>query len=175
MSQIFDNSYKSVKNISAATLKVTWWINNSSGSASDLPMFMTGVNIRYQRGVSPMYVLNTDNGNDTQLNIVGRPSGDLTVSSIVAAYKSDLEAFLAAVGVTCANEKNSVSMRLSPIAGTCSDAMYSYTIKGVLLNSVNVSMQSGAVAMVTDQLSFTFLDLSLSAPVKQTESVTTTL
>ena len=172
--QIFDNSYKNVRNISATAMRAEWYISKGGNgttttvSASQLPMYMTGINIAYQRGVTPMYVLNAGGSSDTQLNLIGRPAGSLTVSSVVSAYQSDLAAFLKAVGVTCSDESNTVCIKLSPIAGTCSrNAMYSYLMRGVLLNGLNVSIQGGAVAMITDSLSFTFLDLTLEPPTSK--------
>lgn len=163
--QIFDNAYQSTRTLSAATMKAIWYYTLPGGSQGPvqergLPMFMTGVIIDYNRSVSPMYVLNPAEGNvDTQLNLISRPAGTLQVGSIITADQKGLRDFINAVGVTCSTESNSVNIKLEPVSGKCGGVMHSYILMGVVLGGMRITVQSGAVATITDQLTFSFVDL----------------
>lgn len=181
MAQVFDNAYTSVKNIVIDGLLVTWEENNSSSSPESgtgiiFPLLLTGVQIQYQRQAVPYNTLNIGQNGSRLLQIMGRPTGIMTVQSAIGSAEDDssLDTFLAAAGRTCGK---GVKMYMSPTQdgstgryggvdedlNNCLESGMKYVITGAFLTQFNVSAQAGQGQItIADSLSFAFTSMYVS-------------
>lgn len=153
--KIFNSIYQQTENLSAQGALLTW---TGNGSGGNLPILIEGLQVDYRRGVQPMYPINpTASGTYKKLNIIGSPSGSMSCTGLVTRDIANMQAFLRAVSKECTDD--TVTFHIRPFASAdCPSPNIRYTITGLLLVSIGLTIQGGEVATVQQPLQFTFTE-----------------
>ncbi len=167
MPDLFHNPYKKTETWTAQGAIVNYGTGDKANSA--IPLYMTNIQINYQRAVSALYPINVTKVDDaTKVNITGAPRGTLSIGSIYSPNMQNMKAFLDAIAKHCKTTKEAVTMTFRPFGSACTKGSSNnlITIKGVELESIGFSIQGGEIAIVNipTNYSFTSLDWNTEAP-----------
>lgn len=159
---IFNNSIRSTETITAQSARVLWGTGGSAANA--VPLYMLGLTIQYQQASTPMYPLYSASGEGMKLIIKGAAEGTLTCQGMVVKSTSALMAFLKAVSKDCKGTGDEVTMSVFPFGSGCNGDFNQakYTLNGVDLNALTLSIQAGQVAQINHSLQFTFSGLQIN-------------
>lgn len=162
MSDIFNSPYKSTESYTAAGATLTW--SHGSKPGTTIPMLAVGVDINFVRRITPQYVLNTTSATgSTLINVIGAPSGVLTIDSILTPFAEDMTEFLKAIGSDCVSKDNAVTVAISPFTRTCNaqGKTTTWTLTGVIGQGLNMRVQDQqGIISTTCRLSAVFTNLT---------------
>ena len=156
--KIFTNSIDQTETWIAGGAALTWQLGTGTAELSTL--VVQGIEATYSRTISPIFPIAVSSNKMKRINILGSPTGTLTIQSILGPNTKSLSAFLAAVGKGCKNE--GVSMTLTPFVEGCDGSnSVKYTFTGVELESLSVTIQGGVVPIVQQPMRFQFTGMLL--------------
>ena len=160
MGQIFQAAQSSTYSYTAGGAIITW--GQGGGASGMLPIMMTQLTIQYTRPISPQFPINvTESGVNTSLNIMGRPSGTLQCTGLLAPNATSLSGFLEATGKACVMPGEGVSVGVRPFTLCDTDTPMTFTLKDVILQNVSVTIQGGEVQVVQVPLTFLFTSMDV--------------
>lgn len=163
--EIFNNAYTDTEAWSVSGAVVTF--RDESNSAISYNLIMQNIRFVYQRSVRDVFPINTtSSGQMKQLSLIGSPAGQMTCTGILGP-KTAIKALLAATGKSCFSGSG-CSVDIAPFTKACSsDAGSSagqtamvYHLNGLILNSLQVDIQGGELAIITQPLAWTFRTLT---------------
>lgn len=161
---IFQNPYQTTETWSAQGALMAW----KGGGVPSNPLLVLQISIQYQRRIQPFYPIAEGGANRKKINMVGAPSGQMTIGSIFTPSATSLKAFLTAVGSPCKGEGDSITMELTPFGEGCENGNHvsflgeTFVLKGIELESVGVQIQGGEVAVVNMPTTYSFTDMDLA-------------
>lgn len=161
---IFQNPYQTTETWSAQGALMTW----KGGGVPSNPLLVLQIGIQYQRRIQPFYPIAEGGANRKKINMVGAPSGQLTIGSIFTPSATGLKAFLTAVGAPCKGEEDGITMELTPFGEACKNGAgqsflgETFVLKGIELETVGVQIQGGEVAVVNIPTTYSFTDMDLA-------------
>lgn len=167
--QIFSNPYASSMSWSAQGAIVQWGLG--SKTSDSLPLFMTSLQLSYQRKASAMYPINTNAAGDAvRVDINAPPVGSLNIGSIFGPTTGSMQAFLEAVGRDCVAQGKGVCISVQPFgrltcqAGDNSTAATpqlgaTFLLRDVKLQQLNLAIEGGEAAMVNMPTAYSFLSM----------------
>ena len=162
--QIFNSTPRSTSTIMLSSARLRWDKGGTGTNwtgATPVPMFLININIQFQQQSTPLYSIGGDN---RKLIIKGAPVGTMTCDGVIVENRNDLLEFIEAVSKSCKGESDQVTMHLHPATG-CEDEQdtFVYTLTGVDMDALNVSIQGGqqGVATINQRLNFSFTDMRI--------------
>lgn len=166
MAKIFTSSTYKTETWSAqgATLE---YFTEGETKLKKLPLLITNFELTYGRSLSQLYPINSDAaGKMSKINICGAPQGTLRVGSIFSPSEKDLISFLESLSAEC--KVKGYGMKITPLSNVCSSdgkkatkKSIVFTLDGVELESLAVTIQGGQAAMVNQPLTFSFTTLAV--------------
>jgi len=168
---IFYDAVINTEQWGAGGMLVTWG-EYGKEPTQPYPLYMTSVQIQYQRQQDNHWPVNVDptGGNGMKRIIInGMPNGSLTCTSILGPTDPEgsggVLKFLERAGQPCGDP---ISIQLQPFATSCTDQSkvvpVMYNLKDVILASLvdSVQTQQNGLFLVTGQLTFSFTELTIS-------------
>lgn len=172
MSKVFDNGVDSSYNITCDGMVVSFAkATTGKPAALAFPVYMSNVQVNFQRNISPVTAVNLVNNQRVNYNIVGQPTGSLSCSGVLAPDPAGLDAFLEAVSKTYMTTKDNITFTLSPRVrgeGGKTQKATSYTIKNMQLVTFGFTSDSQS-NILNHSLSFIFTNMEITAPESSNE------
>lgn len=160
MTKVFSNSIGQTETWTASGATLTWSTNANGANFSTL--VVQSIQAQYARRITPIWPLTFNSGGAKRINIVGTPSGTLSIQSVIGPNTKSLAAFLQAVGKTCKDAGDAVTLTVQPFVLGCENTSGSdtkYIFKGVELESIGITIQAGELALISQPLSFQFSEM----------------
>lgn len=167
---IFTNRQYTTETWSAQGATLNYYQGLNSAAIQPLPLLISNFTIQYNRSVGAVYPINADPaGNMAKINICGAPRGTLTVGSIFSPTQgSDLADFIERVGAECKTPETEFGIFITPIGGACASNGSTqsfqnivFHLQGLELEQLQVSVQGGEQALVSQPMTFSFTTLDL--------------
>lgn len=154
--RIFSHGIQKTENFTANGALIQWAAEGVT--STNFPILMTNLQAQFSRNINPITPINTDaDGNSVKVNIIGMPSGVLQCDGLITNTSKSLQAFLLAVGESCANK--GVRMTIRPFRANGCESDLKYTITGLTLQTFILQIQTAEVTIVRQPLSFVFTDM----------------
>lgn len=163
--QIFNNPFKTTESWTAQGAVLEYGIKNQK--FSKVPLVIQGLSMQYGQQAAPIFPINTDgNGQATRINVKGAPSGQLTFNTTYSPVPGTIKDFIQKASRDCVTAGNELVITLRPFgdikcAGRTATDKTTFTLTGVDLVSLGITIQGGEVTLVQMPLSFTFTTLDM--------------
>ena len=187
VTNIFGNQDVDNKTWTVEGAVVTYSSGGDDNPSDMVPVFMSQINMTYQRTVQHLYPLNAGNtGQITRCAILGIPRGQLTVAGIYSPTAYGLPDFLKAFGNACSDASQNYMVIHPYPTGWCDSGKFieagtatvqehqSWVLGGVHLESLGIQIQAGETSYSTMPLTFSFTSLKLTTDGAYGDQVTQT-
>lgn len=167
MARIFSDVGYTTETWTATGATLQW----GGGGAAELSpdqlvnLVLTGVQLTFQRRLSPIYPLASASGQRKRINLASAPSGVLVVQGMIGPNSVALDAFLAAASKPCKTKDEMLRVTITPFGTECTSgtdvSSGSWILDGLELSQIGLTIRSAEVATIEVPLQFEFTGLTI--------------